>query len=227
MKTFLSFFKKNNKHTQDEHRSLRGFSLIEMLVAVSLFTFVSLISVSTIVATNKLNQRLTHAKTIYDNLNLVLDDMSRSLRQGRNFRDDYSSALKNKSVIFIPNDSSTANPREDIYYLDDSGDVGVIYKGSVQVATTTTFPQDLNNNIIMDIQRLTSDEVDVDTFYIKVEGGCYASFPSNLLPLDGSACQGESDYRQPIVYVIIAGKTTVGDIPFRVETAINQRSQDR
>lgn len=73
-----------------------GFTLIEMLVAVSLFSIVLLIclgSIMTIVDVNKKSQTLT---TVMNDLNFTLENMTRSMKTGTiqlaaNSSNDYSS----------------------------------------------------------------------------------------------------------------------------------------
>lgn len=62
--------------------STKGFTLIEMLVAVALFSIVLLIclgSIMTIVDVNKKSQTLT---TVMNDLNFTLENMTRSLKTG-------------------------------------------------------------------------------------------------------------------------------------------------
>lgn len=48
---------------------IRGFSLIEILVSVSLFTFVCMLAISTLLSTYKINTQLKKAtRSVYDNI---------------------------------------------------------------------------------------------------------------------------------------------------------------
>jgi len=63
----------------------KGFTLIEMLVSVSIFTLVMLIAVSavfTIVASNKKAESL---KSVMDNLDFALESMTRNIRTGSTY----------------------------------------------------------------------------------------------------------------------------------------------
>jgi prepilin-type N-terminal cleavage/methylation domain-containing protein len=63
----------------------RGFTLVEMLVSVAIFTFVMLIataSIFTIVAANKKAESL---KSVMDNLDFALESMTRNIRTGSSY----------------------------------------------------------------------------------------------------------------------------------------------
>lgn len=60
----------------------RGFSLVEMLVAVALFTVVMLISTSTLLALVDANRKAQALQSVMSNLNTALDGMIRSIRMG-------------------------------------------------------------------------------------------------------------------------------------------------
>jgi len=81
------FIKKtvNRRVKLRNHKSLTGFTLIEMLVAVSVFTVVISIALATL-----LNLSSTHAKTastrnVLDNFNFAVEFMARSMRTGVNY----------------------------------------------------------------------------------------------------------------------------------------------
>ncbi len=63
----------------------KGFTLIEMLVAVALFAIVMTISMGSIVSIVEANRKSRALKTAMSNLNLALESMSKELRFGKNF----------------------------------------------------------------------------------------------------------------------------------------------
>lgn len=63
----------------------RGFSLIEMLVSVALFSMVVLMAVSALISLMNANQKARSLKTAMDNLNFAVDEMSRDLRLGTEY----------------------------------------------------------------------------------------------------------------------------------------------
>ncbi len=68
--------------TKNQKRKIAGFTLVEMLVAVFVFSIVMTIAtgaIFTIVSANKTSQAL---KSVLDNLNSALDDMSGAMRYG-------------------------------------------------------------------------------------------------------------------------------------------------
>jgi prepilin-type N-terminal cleavage/methylation domain-containing protein len=68
--------KKNNRHTQ------HGFTLIEAMVAIAIFTIVMVIGISALLNINNTNKKSQNLRTIIDNVNFVMEDMSRNFKLG-------------------------------------------------------------------------------------------------------------------------------------------------
>ena len=60
----------------------KGFTLIEMIVAVALFAVVMLVSVGTLLALVGANRKAQGLQSVMNNLNVALDGMVRSIRMG-------------------------------------------------------------------------------------------------------------------------------------------------
>ncbi len=64
----------------------RGFTLVEMIVSVALFSIVMLVSVTALLALIDANRKARTLQSVVNNLNVALDGMVRSLRMGSNYR---------------------------------------------------------------------------------------------------------------------------------------------
>lgn len=96
----------------------RGFSLIELIVAVALFSVVMLVSVATLLALVDANRKAQALQSVMNNLNVALDSMVRSIRMGTTYHcgtgayaSELSCPLGNTVFAFEPfggdpNDSS-------------------------------------------------------------------------------------------------------------------------
>ncbi len=60
----------------------RGFTLIEILVSVAIFTVVMTIALGALLAISASDAKVETLKSVTDNLNFAIDDMSRALRTG-------------------------------------------------------------------------------------------------------------------------------------------------
>jgi len=65
--------------------SRKGFSVVEMLVAVALFTAVVLMSIAAMMALVDANYKTRSVRTAMDNLGFIIDDMARDLRVGSRY----------------------------------------------------------------------------------------------------------------------------------------------
>lgn len=63
----------------------RGFTLIEMIVAVALFSVVMLVSTSALLSLVVANRKAQALQSVMDNLNIALDSMVRAIRMGADF----------------------------------------------------------------------------------------------------------------------------------------------
>ena len=63
----------------------RGFSLIEMIVSVGLFTIVMLVAVGALLALVDANRKARTLQSVVNNLNVALDGMVRALRMGHTY----------------------------------------------------------------------------------------------------------------------------------------------
>ena len=63
----------------------KGFTLIELLIAVSLFIVVATISMGALLSIFDANRKTQSTKTVVDNLNLSIENMTRTVRFGSNY----------------------------------------------------------------------------------------------------------------------------------------------
>lgn len=68
------------------HHTQRGFTLIEILVALSIFTIVVTISVGSLLVLVNANSKVQHLEDAVTNVSFVLDSMTRSIRTGYDFQ---------------------------------------------------------------------------------------------------------------------------------------------
>lgn len=125
-------------------KSYRGFTLIELLVSISLFTFVGLVAMASLVATQQMNSSLKATRNLYDNMYFTMDEIGRELRQGRNYQSDSS----RQWVSFIPYDSNIASTLRVRYSLEG----GVIYKSKESSP---------NSNIYISKEAITNDKIKI------------------------------------------------------------------
>lgn len=78
-------FKIKSKGLLCETKRSGGFTLVEMLIAVSLFIVVVTISIGAILSVFDANRKAQSSKTVVDNLNLAIENMVRTVRFGSNY----------------------------------------------------------------------------------------------------------------------------------------------
>ena len=64
------------------HNSRSGFTLVEMIVAIAVFSVIMTISVGTLLAMVDANRKAQSLKSVIDNLNFAVENMSRNMRVG-------------------------------------------------------------------------------------------------------------------------------------------------
>jgi len=105
----------------------RGFTLIEMIVSVALFSIVMLIAGATLLSLVYANRKAEALQSVINNLNVSLDAMVRSIREGSNYRcggeaSSFGDCTAGGSLIyFTPFGSSPDDqPQNDWAYVFDS-----------------------------------------------------------------------------------------------------------
>ena len=157
----------------------KGFTLIELLVATSIFAIVAVGAVSVLLGSQTAYKRLSNNRMAIDNINLVLDSMSREIKFGSNYgcintsgnfslSPNYTSFAQStifgdsidnncNALVFTPQGASTTRM---VYYLDtDKSTLNEITYSLSGITFTqqTDFP-------------ITSPDLDIKSFSFKVVG---------------------------------------------------------
>lgn len=186
------------------HHPSRGLTLIEVLVSISIFSIVMVVSVGALVSINDTNQETQLQRTITDNLNFALENMARNLRVGTNYHCDFNvspigtprdCASGASSIVFEGYKGNPTNPGDQIAYRLNSA-TGIIERSLD--AGGIFYP-------------LTSSELDVENLLFYVTG------------------TGANDLRQPAITIVVSGTATFKDgavMRFNLQTAVSQRKLD-
>lgn len=197
-----------------------GYTIIETMISLSLFLVVIFSGLSALLNVNYLHHQSQNMRSIMDNLSFILEDMSRNLRTGYNYRcyageswgaggDAGTSVLntpiscaEGKTLVFeevnsVPGDLNT---NDQWVYKIESTD-GIHYNIFKSVDGGVTFV------------KLNTDEISLTA------GSGFSVLGAEPLP---------GDEQQPLVLMRLIGEITYKDVvtPFALQTSVSQRLID-
>ncbi len=183
-----------------------GYTIIETMIAVSLFLVVVMAGMNALLNANLLHQKSNDMRSILDNLSFIMEDMSRNIRTGYNYHciddttdgsfggiDSYSCA-NGRGISFQSTSTSGGQWK---YYVDPAVNGYGIFRiigGGTPV-------------------QLTPDEVAIDQ-------------PLVFSVLGAEPPPGNN--QQPFVTIRLVGKITFKGVetPFSLQTSVSQRLID-
>jgi prepilin-type N-terminal cleavage/methylation domain-containing protein len=90
-----------------KHQQQKGYTLIELMVSVTLFAIVMVVATGAIFTIVSLNRKAQSLKIVINNLNLAVESMTRDIRLGKNYRcDDGNGIFKDDDGVIVQDCSS-------------------------------------------------------------------------------------------------------------------------
>lgn len=201
--------------------STRGFTLIEIMVAVSIFAIVMLIGVGALLTMVEVNKRAQGINSVMNNLNAAVEQMSRSIRVGSTYYCGESSVAPSPLILSLPNDCANQGGLL-LAFEETGGDPDDITDQVVYRLNGTQLERSLcsgANQTCAGGQKhgawvaITAPEVEITNFRFYVTGST---------PFSGG------DFEQPRVVMVIRGTADVqgGPTEFTIQSSVTQRLID-
>ncbi len=184
------------------HTGRSGFTLIEILVSVAIFSIIMTISLGALLSMSEANRKVQVLSSTINNLSFALDSMSRSIRTGDGYP---ASGSWNSTFLFTAFDGSAVT-----YCLSDSSGIGCGTSTSCTSGSCRIL-RSINTGSGDIFVPLTVPEIQVTKFGFFVQG---------TVP---------SDKVQPKVSILISGVvpvTSTRNSVFNLQTSITQRMYD-
>ena len=183
-----------------------GFTLIEMIVALSIFTVVMTVALGSLLSVISANKKSQAIQSLMTNLNFAIDDISRNARVGTTYHCSPlgSSAKKDKPRNCSSGGDLFAFEATDGDSSDDSDQVVYKFNDTTNAIEKST---DSGANYV----RITEDRITIENLEFYVLGA------------------SNTDKNQPRVVIVVRGVagTQSGIMTdFNIETMVTQRSLD-
>ena len=200
-----------------------GFTLVELMVATTIFMIVIVMGLSSLISINSVSKRSQSLRAGMDNLNFAIENMSRTIRLGYDYGciNDFSTPIFNKNcgtgssasypisgssgIMFKIFNQSYTTPADDeyTYFLNQASGYNSInrcikYGGGTNSGSTLCAP-------------ITAPEINIVMLRFVVSGATLA------------------DGVQPGAFMYVEGTTTVSNTqtPFKIQTFISQRQYEK
>jgi prepilin-type N-terminal cleavage/methylation domain-containing protein len=192
-----------------------GFTLVELLVSLALFSIVMLAAVGTLYTVNSASQRVTAMRAVLDNLDFAMESMSRTIRTGENIVCG-DVQTQESGTNNCPFGTSTAGS-EALYLTSTIDGSSIEYRWRQDATTGNNEIQKctlINNNGSLQLDptkcvSITDPNINVQKFSFYVNGA------------------DPSDGMQPSVIIMMQGVAAAGPgdtEPFDIQTYISQRA---
>ncbi len=197
------------------HSSQSGFTLVELMVSLSLFIIVVLALVGSLYTVNDASKRVQAMRTVMDNINFAMESMSRNIKTSEDITcgSEIDGAREVSCPIGISGAGtanismhSTLGKSQIVEYKFENG---AIYKRNTPflvVGDPTSGPGAPGSWIA-----ITSPEISIENMRFYVSGASYTDGeqPSVIIKLEGVAS--------------VQGGTSV---PFAIQTLLSQRTPE-
>jgi hypothetical protein len=192
-----------------------GYTIIETMIAVSLFIIIVMSGMDALLNANLLHQKSQNMRSIIDNLSFVVEDMSRNLRTGYHYHCFITGdVIPNTTSPIVSTPKSCGNGWAIAFEsadgnTSDNDDQWVYYINNGKIFKSTEGPYGVSSFI-----QLTPDEIVLNSI---------SSF--SVL---GAEPPSLGDKQQPLAIIRLVGNITFKNIvtPFSLQTSVSQRVID-
>ncbi len=195
------FLVKYHGETKKQRQSwCRGFTVIEMIVSIGLFTIVLFISSSAFLVVLNADRKSRVTRIATDNLSLSLEDMSRRIKTGTTY--NCGGGITGVANCVLPGQNSIA-------FTEQDGVTRTTYR----YVSAGKFIERVRG---LSVLRVTAPEIEINNLRFVVGGTAVG--PS----------LGGTDVAQPYVIILIDGETKIGAITssFKIQAMVTQRAYD-
>jgi prepilin-type N-terminal cleavage/methylation domain-containing protein len=179
-----------------------GFTLIEIMVAVSIFSIVMLVAIGSVLSIVSANRKAQALNSVINNLNFALEGMVRDLRTGYEYDcDANSNGLQD----------CTTSPGSAISFYSSQYSGNVVYS----LSGTSIYKEIIDGANTSTAIALNGEEVKINSLNFYVIGTDKAS-------------GAQHDYYQPKIIITVGGEFNgFGDATrFNLQTMVTQRKLD-
>ena len=187
----------------------QGYTIIETMIAVSLFIIIVMMGMNALLNANVLHKKSQSMRSIIDNLSFIMEDMGRNMRTGINYHcvvgSDFTNLATPKSCVSGGGAIAFKNSLDGgtwVYKIEmpSGGTSFNIYKSTAGGATGTWV-------------QLNPPEVLIDSI-------------SGFSVVGAEPPPG--DLQQPFVTIRLVGRITTQNVttPFSLQTSVSQRTID-
>jgi type II secretory pathway pseudopilin PulG len=186
-----------------------GYTIIETMIAVSVFLVVVMTGMGALLNANFLHKKSANTRSIMDNLSFIMEDMSRNLRTGSNYH-----CIDDGDLEDVENPHSCILGGG-IAFKDSYGESWIYYIGN-----------DLDNNPPTAIWKSVNGEPFVKLNASEIEINNISGF--YVLGAEAPESGGNGDAQQPFVTIRLSGEIIYKDnaTPFALQTSVSQRLVD-
>lgn len=213
-------------------RNGAGFTLLEMMVSVSIFTIVMTISTGAILTLNDSLQKAKTMRAAVENVSFVLEGMAKKIRTGTSFVCLAAATTDYNFDMNVPKDclAPTGGKKISFWYSEQRRYVSYQFNPTTNAIEILTTAQDVTDPLTLKqatptLDTITGADITITsmTFYLK--GACPYNYNSN------PNCAVGNDYDQPKIIITITGKANLPgkirfDTTFNIETTVSSRVLD-
>jgi prepilin-type N-terminal cleavage/methylation domain-containing protein len=199
---------RNNCHQYKYPNALMGFSLIELLVSMTIFSVVMTMAAGTLLVLLDANAKAQNKQQILNNLTIAIDSMSREIRTGYNY--------------FCASSAPSSPPAEDVEQDCSPGQYLAIVEAGDSLTRGAALPR---------IEyRYNGSEQSIER---RLPGGSWQPITASNTDITNAQFivtgTAGGDDEQPTVTIFIqgqAGQLAETDVEFEIQTSVTQRPLD-
>lgn len=203
-------------------KTTKGFTLIEIMVAVSIFAVVMLVGVGALLTMVEVNKRAQGINSVMNNLNAAIEQMSRSIRVGSTYYCGDSSVEPSPSELAQPRDCGD-NGGLLLAFEPTGGDPEDVDDQTVYRLNGTQ----LERSLCSGADQLCGSENEKDGAWVSITA------PEVIITdfkfyVKGTVPLSNGDTEQPRVVMTVKGTANVqgGPTSFTVQSSVTQRLLD-
>lgn len=216
----MNMFINTKKYTPCDSRLSRGFTIIEVMISMAIFTIIVTIGIGAVLDAMTQHHNTENNRTVMDSLNFIMEDMARNIRLGTNVRCVTDAA---ETIDGAYDTSSTAVPLPVIPASCPLGSSQIVLNDLngnhlrylISLPTAPVPNQIMKASGDVDPQFLTPREVTIDP---TVSG----------FTVRGAETSATGDFSQPTVTIRLAGTINYKNVvsKFAIQTTVALRALD-